>query len=82
MEERVVDYVVADYGTLPVDRAYAALKAKSVNRGQIDAGALVRGEPQPFDLTQGFALYRVGDALAGRNIHAALFDSLRLCKDI
>ena len=81
-EERVVDYVVADYGTLPVDEVYCALKDRSVNKGQIDAGALVKGEPQPFDLTHGFALYRVGDALAGRNIHAALFDSLRLCKDI
>ncbi len=81
-EERVVDYVVADYGTLPVAGPYAALKAKSINKGQIDAEALVRGEPQPFDLSQGFALYRVGDALAGRNIHAAIYDSLRLCKDI
>ena len=25
-----------------------------------------------------FALYRVGDAVAGRNIHAAIYDSLRL----
>jgi len=81
-EERVVDYVVADYGTLPVEGPYSALKPKSVNKGQIDAGALVRGEPQPFDLTTGFALYRVGDALAGRNIHAAIYDALRLCKDI
>jgi hypothetical protein len=29
-----------------------------------------------------YALYRVGDCVAGRNIHAALYDSLRLCKDI
>jgi 2,4-dienoyl-CoA reductase-like NADH-dependent reductase (Old Yellow Enzyme family) len=26
-----------------------------------------------------FELYRVGDALAGRDIHAAIHDSLRLC---
>ena len=81
-EERVVDHVVADYGTLPVDAAFAALKERSVNKGQIEAGALLKGEPQPYDLSGGFALYRVGDALAGRNIHAALFDALRLCKDI
>ena len=29
---------------------------------------------------KGSALYRVGDAVASRNVHAAIFDSLRLCK--
>jgi hypothetical protein len=29
-----------------------------------------------------FALYRVGDAVAGRNIHAAVLDSFRLCSAI
>ena len=29
-----------------------------------------------------FRLFRVGDAVASRNIHAAIFDSLRLAKDI
>lgn len=81
-EERVVDHVVVEYGTLPVDGVYHALKAQSVNAGQIDLGAIVRGAPQPHDLSRGFALYRVGDALAGRNIHAAIYDALRLCKDI
>ncbi|OYW33705.1 MAG: N-methylproline demethylase [Rhizobiales bacterium 12-66-7] len=81
-EERIVDHVVVEYGTLPVDGIYRALKARSVNAGQIDLDAIVAGTPQPFDLAKGFALYRVGDALAGRNIHAAIYDSLRLCKDI
>jgi len=26
-------------------------------------------------------LFRVGDAVASRNIHAAIYDSLRLCKE-
>ncbi|OZA91593.1 MAG: hypothetical protein B7X76_02035, partial [Azorhizobium sp. 39-67-5] len=81
-EERIVDHVVVEYGTLPVDGVYRALKARSVNAGQIDLDAIVAGTPQPFDLAKGFALYRVGDALAGRNIHAAIYDALRLCKDI
>ena len=29
-----------------------------------------------------FQLFRVGDAVASRNIHAAIYDSLRLCKDL
>lgn len=81
-EERVVDYVVVEYGTLPVDGVYRDLKERSSNRGQIDLAAIVRGEPQPHDPATGFALYRVGDALAGRNIHAAIYDALRLCKDM
>ncbi|KTQ97713.1 N-methylproline demethylase [Aureimonas ureilytica] len=80
-EERVVDRVVVDYGTLPVDGLYFDLKAKSVNHGQIDQEALVEGRPQPKD-GAGFQLFRLGDAVAGRNIHAAIYDALRLCKDL
>jgi hypothetical protein len=29
-----------------------------------------------------FRLFRVGDAVASRNIHAAVYDALRLAKDI
>jgi hypothetical protein len=29
-----------------------------------------------------FRLYRIGDAVASRNVHAAIYDALRLCKDI
>jgi hypothetical protein len=28
-----------------------------------------------------FLLYRIGDAVASRNIHAAVYDALRLAKD-
>ncbi|WP_062227756.1 FAD-dependent oxidoreductase [Aureimonas frigidaquae] len=80
-EERVVDRVVVDYGTLPNDGIYVDLKDKSRNHGQIDQEALVAGRPQP-DNRDGFALYRIGDAVAGRNIHAAIYDALRLCKDL
>ncbi|GLK66978.1 NADH:flavin oxidoreductase [Hansschlegelia plantiphila] len=81
-EERVVDRVVVEHGTLPVDALFFGLKNASVNKGVLDQGAIVRGEPQPYDLSAGYALYRVGDAVAGRNIHAAIYDALRLCKDL
>ncbi|RTZ81347.1 MAG: NADH-dependent oxidase, partial [SAR324 cluster bacterium] len=29
-----------------------------------------------------FQLFRVGDAVASRNVHSAIYDSLRLCKDL
>ncbi|MBL8670092.1 MAG: FAD-dependent oxidoreductase [Alphaproteobacteria bacterium] len=82
--EREVDQVVSEHGTLPLDELYFALKPHARNRGAVDYHALVAGGPQRTDIDpQGrFLLYRVGDAVAGRNIHAALYDSLRLCKDL
>ncbi len=81
-EERVVDHVVADLGTTPVDQLFFTLKAGSANRGVTDLPALLAGAPQPADGHDGYALYRIGDAVAGRNIHAAIYDALRLCKDL
>jgi hypothetical protein len=80
-EERIADHIVVDFGTLPVDALYFALKTQSSNRGQTDIPALIAGRRQPHVGQQGFALYRIGDAAAGRNIHAAIYDALRLCKD-
>ena len=76
--------MISEHGTLPVDDLYFALKPRSRNLGVIDYQALVGGARQAVDVNaEGrFALYRVGDAVAGRNIHAAIYDSLRLCKDL
>jgi 2,4-dienoyl-CoA reductase-like NADH-dependent reductase (Old Yellow Enzyme family)/NADPH-dependent 2,4-dienoyl-CoA reductase/sulfur reductase-like enzyme len=84
IESREVDQVVAEHGTLPCDELYFALKPLSRNRGEIDYHALVGGRPQAIvaNPAASFLLYRVGDAVASRNIHAAIFDSLRLCHDI
>jgi 2,4-dienoyl-CoA reductase-like NADH-dependent reductase (Old Yellow Enzyme family) len=83
-EERIVDRVVVEYGTLPNDDLYFALKERSLNRGEVDVGALIGGRPQKLkrNAEGRYQLFRVGDAVAGRNIHAAIFDSLRLCKDL
>lgn len=80
-EEREVDQVVSEHGTLPDDALYFALKPLARNGGAVDYQALTRGAYSEIttnpDAT--FVLYRLGDAVAGRNIHAALYDSLRLC---
>ncbi|MBO0664230.1 NADH:flavin oxidoreductase [Jiella sp. MQZ9-1] len=91
-EERVVDSVVVDYGTQPVDGLHFKLKDKAKNKGLTDLKALIDGRPQPFETNGaaprgegragGYTLYRIGDAVAGRNIHAAIYDALRLCKDL
>jgi 2,4-dienoyl-CoA reductase-like NADH-dependent reductase (Old Yellow Enzyme family)/glycine/D-amino acid oxidase-like deaminating enzyme len=83
-EERAVDQVVIEHGTVPDDDLYFALKPHSRNLGEVDLEALVAGRPQAIESNPDgrFQLFRVGDAVASRNIHAAIYDSLRLCKDL
>jgi len=70
----VVDQLIVEHGTLPVDELYYQLKPLSSNRGEIDHGALIQGSKQAITSNpEGrFQLFRIGDALASRNIHAAI----------
>ena len=78
-EERRVDQVVVEHGTLPLDELYLALKPLSRNRGAVDYERLVGGgEVFPVaDAAAAFTLLRIGDAVASRNIHAAVYDGIR-----
>ena len=82
-EERLVDAVVAEHGTVPEDALCTALKPQARNLGEVDLRALVRAAAQ--DVMRNpegrFRLFRTGDCVASRNIHAAIYDSLRLVKD-
>ena len=81
--ERIVDQVVVENGTTPLADLYFELKQESVNHGEIDYQALIAGKPQAVRSNENgkFQLFRIGDAVASRNIHAAIYDALRLCKD-
>lgn len=81
---RHVDWVVADHGTAVNAELYLALKPASSNLGAVDYGALMAGGPQRLVRNEHgrFQLFRIGDAVAGRNIHAAVYDALRLVKDL
>ncbi len=81
---RQVDLVVVEHGTEPVDDLYHALKPGARNGGEVDLAALVEGHLVcPETNGQGcYRLFRIGDAVSSRNIHAALFDALRICKDL
>lgn len=83
-EERVVDQIVVEHGTIPVDDLYFALRPLSRNGGEVDMAALANGTlVMPTNNPDGsFDLVRIGDAIASRNIHAAIYDGLRYCKDI
>ena len=78
------DQVVINYGTQPLADLYFDLKPLSINEGALDHDALIRGEAQSIQRnTSGkFSLYRIGDAVSSRNTHAAIYDALRLVKDI
>jgi 2,4-dienoyl-CoA reductase-like NADH-dependent reductase (Old Yellow Enzyme family) len=82
--ERRVDQVVVEHGTLPLDELYFSLKPGSRNLGEVDYGAWIANRPQDVIRNPGgaYLLYRIGDAVASRNIHAAVFDALRLTKDL
>ncbi|HEC54085.1 MAG TPA: hypothetical protein ENI30_02025 [Gammaproteobacteria bacterium] len=49
----------------------------------IDVEALFAIKPQPClsEAGDGYLLFRIGDCVAQRNTHAAIYDALRLCKD-
>lgn len=78
------DQVVVNYGTLPLDDLYFELKDLSTNGGAIDHDALIAGRPQNQvrNPDGAFQLFRIGDAVSARNTHAAIYDALRLLKDI
>ncbi|MCB8881629.1 NADH:flavin oxidoreductase [Acidisoma cellulosilytica] len=80
--ERRVDQIVVDHGTLPDETLYEALKPASLNLGAVDYEALVAGQPQESlrNPAGQFRLFRIGDAVASRNIHAAIYDGLRFAK--
>ncbi len=82
--EKETEQVIVEHGTEPVDGIYFDLKENSVNRGQLDFDALIENRPQAAEFApeRGYYLFRIGDAVASRNIHGAIYDALRLCKDL
>lgn len=82
-EERLIDQVVVENGVRPNEVLYYELKADSINKGQMDIEALYEGKLQPaIKDANGMVLFRIGDCVSQRNTHAAIYDALRLCKEI
>ena len=79
--QRMVDHVVVEHGTLPSDELYFGLVPGSTNLGEVDQQALLNLQPQTVvrNAEGGYQLFRIGDAVASRNIHAAIYDAFRLC---
>lgn len=82
--EITVDAVVVEHGTQPNADLYHALVPDSSNSGEVDHDALLAVRPQQrIPNPDGrFQLFRLGDAVAGRNVHAAILDAYRTCLPI
>ena len=80
--EKTADQVIVDHGAKPVDELYFELRPGSRNLGEVDHGALVEVRPQTIErnLAGSYRLFRIGDAVASRNVHAAIYDALRLAR--
>ncbi|MGO7581515.1 FAD-dependent oxidoreductase [Rhizobium ruizarguesonis] len=78
------DQIVVNHGTIPLDELYFELKPGSSNLGEMSHDQLISGEPQSIIRNPDgkFQLFRIGDAVAARNTHAAVYDGLRIAKDI
>jgi hypothetical protein len=78
--ERSADQIVYEHGTTPLAEVYTELVEDSTNRGEIDLDALVATQPQNIitNPSGSYQLFRIGDALASRNVAAAFYDARRL----
>lgn len=84
VKEKKYDQIIVNYGTMPLDDLYFELKPISKNYGAVDYNALINGDVQKItkDKSGKFQLFRIGDAVSSRNTHAAIYDALRLVKDL
>lgn len=82
--ERRIDQVVVNYGITPMADIYFELKPHSSNGGEVNYEDLIVGRPQAVvhNANADFQLFRIGDAVESRNTHAAIYDALRLVKDL
>ena len=77
---KTYDQIFVNYGVKPLDELYFALVPHSKNHGEIDYNKFINGEEQDIIKSDNnkFNLFRIGDAVSSRNIHAAIYDALRL----
>ena len=86
-QEQVRDYdqVVIETGTVPMDDLYEELAEQSLNGGKTDFEQLIGASLQSCLTTGGaqkgtYALFRIGDCVSARGVHAAMLDANRICK--
>ncbi|MGR3315251.1 NADH:flavin oxidoreductase [Roseovarius indicus] len=86
-DSRTCDQLVVEHGTIPANEIFHDLRGLSLNDGVTDIDKLLSGtpmidDPKALRVGEAFELHRIGDAVASRNIHAAVLDAFRLCRVI
>lgn len=78
------DQVFVNYGTKPLDDLYFQLIPLSKNMGEVNYEKFIKGYEQDIIKYKDnkFNIFRIGDAVSSRNIHAAIYDALRLVINI
>ena len=78
------DQVFVNYGTKPLDELYFELLPLSKNMGEVNYEKFIKGNEQDIikNKDNKFNIFRIGDAVSSRNIHAAIYDALRLVINI
>lgn len=73
-----------EVGTEENSQLYLDLCALARNAGEIDITALSQGRAVFPERNPGgaFLLARIGDAVSSRNVHAALYDAMRICAGV
>ena len=77
-----IDTIVLDQGVVADSSLFDSLSPGSGNLGDYDLNALAAGKAQSDRSNPDgtYQLFRIGDALMCRNIHAAILDARRLCR--
>jgi len=78
---REVDSVVTEHGVVPDGSLFQELRDGSSNEGVVDLEALLAGDPQPLP-GSGYTLFRVGDAVASRDVASAIYEARRLLQTL
>ncbi|WP_342643853.1 FAD-dependent oxidoreductase [Rhodoligotrophos ferricapiens] len=83
-ETLTCDRLIIERGSIPLDELYQEMRPGSRNDGVIDLDAFAIGDKQDLTLNPNgaYQLYRIGDAVSSRDIHAAILDAMRLCKNL
>ena len=78
----VFDFQLLDQGVVADSSLFDSLSPGSGNLGDYDLNALAAGKAQSDRSNPDgtYQLFRIGDALMCRNIHAAILDARRLCR--
>jgi 2,4-dienoyl-CoA reductase-like NADH-dependent reductase (Old Yellow Enzyme family) len=83
-QARPFDRMVIENGTLPADETYLALREGAIGQGVFDLRAFAEGRLSLGETgeEEGYHLFRIGDAVASRDIHAAILEAYRILRVI